>query len=954
MKKLIKSFILVAFFVGMTSPAWGQASTQGKEFWVSSTIVSSPNNVSAAPYIAISAEKACTVNIQGGVGNAINISQQVAAGSWNEFGNNVDPEQTNPNAGRVIVHMDASKWYPVAQKDPSTICNLAGQTNAYGLHITATENISVYVVLRADYSMDASNILPVNALGLEYYVQDYVPEAHNNSSAWSNAGNMVTMTTILATEDGTQIDITPKGNTYDGHQNGQLYTISLNKGETYYLISQKEKQLAGTHIVAKNNKKIAIFTGIALTRLPNGISARDALFEQPMPVEYWGTEFIVTRSLEKNGNLIGITATEPNTWIKVDGYVQATINTGETYYIMLQGSGDPNGRDAGTSPINQVITADVTYIETRCPCAVFSYDTGNSYRGRSNDEVVNGHGDPSSVWVSPIQQKINAITFGTCVTNKTKDHFLNIVTETATCQNTKLIALHGINSEEKTSLFSWIPVPGNTAFSYARVKISGIKVNDTSAEYTVFRLENPKGFIATIYGNGDDESYAYSAGSAAVEQGVMVDGETFTEGYRSDSRYCINSDLEFDAKVGTDIITRVNWDFGDGTTDFYGSPKTTHTYTTPGWYDVTAELYGHQVCTEESTQSLGAVHFSFRVVRQDTLYAQPAHHCIDVDSMYNGRKLTAAEIADLIANGANDTTEEEDCLIPVYITPVSFGMDTKERLDTIIGYDQAVGYNGTTYYTSQEVSDTVYPVPNSKQCTEIKEYFVKVITCADFSITSFPQHICPGEDLMNVEYKWQKGDIDSVRFYVKDMMSAVVVDTTTIPIADYYTDMTFLNLPAASILKPGKYNGHLMVYDTYCENYTIPIDFAVYYSADVFRYKFNNVLAMYSDTIGKYQFSRYEWHLIPYSDRTQDIVIGTNNPVVYLGDGVTFEIGDEVYVILTNSNGTLPSCTYRIEDAPDYTPADKSQAPARKLLIDNHFVIQKGNDIYDIYGQKVQ
>jgi hypothetical protein len=111
---------------------------------------------------------------------------------------------------------------------------------------------------------------------------------------------------------------------------------------------------------------------------------------------------------------------------------------------------------------------------------------------------------------------------------------------------------------------------------------------------------------------------------------------------------------------------------------------------------------------------------------------------------------------------------------------------------------------------------------------------------------------------------------------------------------------------------------------------------------------------MYSDTIGKYQFSRYEWHLIPYSDRTQDIVIGTNNPVVYLGDGVTFEIGDEVYVILTNSNGTLPSCTYRIEDAPDYTPADKSQAPARKLLIDNHFVIQKGNDIYDIYGQKVQ
>ena len=100
MKRFIKSLFVVNLFVGMAVQAWGQSSTEGKEFWVSSTLVCSPDKATPAPYIAISAEKACTVNIQGGLNNAINITQQVAAGSWNEFGNGTT-SQTNPNQGMV-------------------------------------------------------------------------------------------------------------------------------------------------------------------------------------------------------------------------------------------------------------------------------------------------------------------------------------------------------------------------------------------------------------------------------------------------------------------------------------------------------------------------------------------------------------------------------------------------------------------------------------------------------------------------------------------------------------------------------------------------------------------------------------------------------------------------------------------------------------------------------------
>ena len=383
MKKQLIAFLLVTLFAGITSSAWGQSSTQGKDFWVSSSLVCSPDKATPAPYIAVSAEKACTVKIEGGIGNAINITQQVAAGSWNEFGNGT-VSQTNPNAGMIKVPMDASKWYPTNISNANNVYSLAGQKNMYGLHITATEDISVYVILSSTHSMDASNILPMTALGSEYYTQDYW------SKVKSDFPDAVGLTTILGTEDGTKVDIIPNGNTYDGHLAGQLYTIDLNKGQTYYLITEKGGSLSGTHIKAKNDRKIAIYCGVPITNIPTGIAARDCLFEQPMPIEYWGTQFIATRSLEKNGNLIGITATQRDTEIKIDGYTQAYINEGETYYIMLQGSGDPNGNKAGDSPIDQVITQDVVYIETSCPCAVYNYDTGNSYKGKCNDEIVGG------------------------------------------------------------------------------------------------------------------------------------------------------------------------------------------------------------------------------------------------------------------------------------------------------------------------------------------------------------------------------------------------------------------------------------------------------------------------------------------------------------------------------------------------------------------------------------
>ena len=933
MKKQLKSLLLVAIFACITLPAWSQASTQGKEFWVSSSIVCSPaNGKGIEPYIAISSEHACTVTITGGVGNAINITRNVTAGSWTEFKNSDG--------------LTWDKWYPINTKEPASVCNLAGQKNMYGLHITATANISVYVILRGESSMDASNILPLNALGTEYYVQDFKAEAHNDKSWESNAGNMVTVTTILGTENGTMVDITPAENTFDNHAKGTTYTITLDKGQTYYLISQKENQLAGTHIVAKNDKKIAIYTGSPLTRLPNGISARDALFEQPMPVEYWGTQFIVTRSLGKNGNIIGITASQNGTEIKLDGYSQNPgiyINEGETYYIALQNAGNPQANKPGTSRVDKTIIGDVLFIETSCPCEVYSYDTGNGYVGKGKDaggavidELVDGQkGDPSSVWVSPIQQKINKITFGACYTNLTKAHFLNIVTETATSANTTLTAYMGQYGSDWSDKLIWTPVPGNPTYSYARVQIG----NDTET-INVFTLENRKGFIAHIYGNGNDESYAYSAGSAAVEQGVNVEGETFTNGYRSESKFCFGDSLSFDAKIGTDEISRVDWTFGDGTTEYYGTPQTKHKYTTPGWYDVTAELYGHQVCTEEDNVWLGRVQFSFRVVRADTIPVAPRDSCLTIQQQAQIVAEKGQQHLDSLVTYGETTIINPDapCYEDKLFSFVKYGLETKTVFDSTV-FDGAE-IDGRWYDSDATVSWTV---EKPHKCPQHFTCNLTVITCLKIDVPNNPaaQFICPGENL-EIPYTKAKGHISNATFSVPGL-----IDKADVTFDDNANNGTFI-LPTSSIEKAGIYKGTLYIEDHDCDSViTVPVDFTVKYPSDIFKFKFNNVLAVYQNT--GYEFTAYQWVV------NDEPVLDANSSIYYLGQGNTFNEGDVVYVLLTDKDGlVLPSCPQTLTDIQDYNPEPEEPAQAHKKIVNRRFVIQRGEDIYDIYGQKVK
>lgn len=958
MNKLIKSLLIVALCTTMVSSAWSQASTEGKEFWVALLMANSPSGFSEGsfePFIAISTKKKCQVTVS-------NPSQ-----NWKQ-----DTRTVNANDWLVIKDIPLDKWYDKNW----TASNASEKVTKFGIKVEATEEVSVYAAIRMEYSYDATNILPITALQNDYIIQDYPVY---NSEGESHADFV-----ILATEDNTTVAITPSSATQGGKSAGTRFTVDLQKGETYQVIGLDKQSFSGTRVTAYSTsdhsapKPIAVFQGADFTQVPGGKSARDCLYEQAMPLDYWGTEFVVSRSVEKDANRIRITAADNATNISIDGSFAKKLQPGETWEFEMSEDLATNMASAiakAGREVPLILNGDVHYIKATCPVAVYSYDVSSDYRFSSTEKL----GDPSMVWISPLQQRISKITFGACGTSgsegHTNKHYVNIVCRTADVSTVKL------SSELRSNIAtSFQPVPGNPSYSYARVFLVD---TDGSTVDKVYTLTSSSGVVAHVYGSGFNESYAYSVGSAAVKQGINVNGEIFSDGYISNSKFCINEVVEFDANVGNDDISRVNWNFGDGTKAFNGDAQTTHTYTTPGWYDVTAELYGHQVCTEESDQFLGSVSFTFRFVRQDTIVVDPMHKCLKVDTLLDN----PAERARLLSEGDISYDPVENCFDTVHMHLVVWGEEREETLDPIVANDSAFAF-GRWFYSSEDYEDFIM---NETGCETHRKCNIKVITCLRMDVETDPAklHSCAGEQFA-LTYTKQKGDISEsgarliilpascpdpelvARRYLKsddgeqeppappaeEVCVALVDKTITWSDMNHESDgVGTIYLPTEDF-KPGLYKVIIIVTDDNCldaDEKPIQLTFvrtiAVDYPKDIIVHKlFNNVLAVLNAANnGGYQFVAFQWY------RNGEPIPGATSAVYHSDE--PFNNGDQYHVEVTDINGTtLPSCDKQISGMPDEPQIDDepAAAPAQKLLKGNQMVIRLDGHIFNIFGQRIQ
>ena len=925
MKRSWMIIALVAMLSSFSAPLFAQASTEGKEFWVALTIGRGPEDKGDGfeAFICVSSKtRKGTVTVTNPQTNWVKTYQIPNTTGWLK-----------------ITDIPQNAIYPYAQNETGQQ-KASGKTFQTGLLVTCDEEVSVFAGLRYTNAFDASNILPITALQSEYIIQDYPPFA--NKTPTTSFSNFC----ILATENNTKVEITPHAKTYDGRPANTPFTVTLNEGEVYYVVSEqatgkedsddsKYKCLSGSYVKATDGKKIAVFNGDICTRTPNGVSARDIHYEQAMPTDYWGTEFVITRSMEKDANRFRITAMEDGTQVEINGQYFTTINARETYEIELAVASDMKNFDLDTK--NQII-ADVAYIKTSCPCAIYNYDTGNSYASKNASELYkignkDVYGDPSMTWVSPIQQKINEITFGVMNTDKTTRHFVNIVTLTSDIASVELQEVnYGQYSNNLITPAVFKPVPSNPRYSYARLKL-------TENTNTTYHIKNKTGFIAHVYGNGDDESYAYSVGSSAVKRGVAVDGENYTEGYISETVYCIGTEISFDAQVGTDVIDKVDWDFGDGISEAGGTPQTTHIYDSPGWYDITANIYAHKECPY-SQYPAEEVRFSFRVRRPDTIKTVVRGDCLAWDD-------TTSPTQEI------DSVQPDNCATDNFeIRTIVHGRDTRDVLDTTIVARDSVyipeekkWYYSNSFPQGKGIVEGTTERTNADGCTHTHayKYDLTILTCLEMDVPNNPEqlYVCPDseDEMFAIPFRYVKGQISEAH---------LLLDTKELELEPVITPTDTVLQVATNSLIPGNYSTKIRIYDAVCDQ-TLTYDYnlLVYYPSNIFKLKFGNVFAVYLPAFnGGYEFTRYQW----YKDGQP--IEGATSSIYHTTE--PFPAGASYYVLLTRKDGVvLPSCEQTIPEAADGSNVQKAPA-AEKVLRNQRLHIRLDGTVYDIYGSRIE
>ena len=476
------------------------------------------------------------------------------------------------------------------------------------LHITSEKGKPISLIA-ANYktkSFDVAAILPTSSLMSEYRIQTYPPSAHEDNSQGSHFA-------IVAADSNVVVDITPTVWTKMNRKAGETFTTdTLQKGQVYYVWTGEGEgdgfDFTGTVVKARNNKKIAVFNGNRHTNIPSKVRDRDHVYSQAMPINYWGKRFAITSSLTTIDN-----QASGSSYKKLDGYwervdkirVQALVDKtvvkidGDTVHIFDFENGSANDKkhffefDFGDTTDVMAGYKEKTsmpfyhgashFVETSCPSAVHLFMTSDQYdhtkKKVDNVEYKYCNGDPSLIWVNPIEQKIDTLTFGTFQTDQVKDHFINIVTQKDNVQSVRL------DSNDISDQFS--ELQGNPDYMFARI---------TGVEDRAHTLTADSGFIAHVYGFGLRESYGYPAGGRTLDLTafITINGKI----YRADADnapICGDDTVRFGAELNYEYDS-IYWAFGDGkdTITYPGMDTMPHFYEQAGTYKgAYALIYRH-------------------------------------------------------------------------------------------------------------------------------------------------------------------------------------------------------------------------------------------------------------------------------------------------------------------------------------------------------------------------
>lgn len=562
-------------------------STEGKDFWVTFMQADQDANNALVLSLSISSREDCQVTIEnpftGYTEDVIVTANQmklVELYNGNVLAGNA--RSAMAGTGKVCYAVNSEK------------------VDTCALHVTATKNISLFATSYKKATFDATNVLPTPSLLDEYIIQTYTPSDHDGPNATQGSHFA-----IIAAEDNTIVDYCPSVNTErindaikrrDGgyelteeelelinYQFGRdtLHSPVLNAGQVYYVWTGKkdkeEGDLSGTYVKARNGKKIAVFQGCPHTNIPYQKEQRDHIFSQAMPIQYWGNTFVLTASASRPVDIIRILALHDGTEVRINGNLVHTFNFAnepKRYWEFEIGTEGTYAKEGSC------------LVTTSCPCAAHLFMVSQRYHGDKNS-----NGDPAMLWVNPIEQQIDQVTFATYASsNGTTSHYVNVVTDQPD--------LMTISGGTTTPTMTFNPVSGSSTYYYAQVSLG-----NEATSYTL--KSNGSNFIAHVYGFTKNESYGYSAGGATVplSQSIYINGEEFSPD--KENNLCGKDTVHFACKPDF-MPDSVIWHFGDGTPDVVLVQDTTtvvkHYYTGSQDYNAVCYIYRNSsnVCVGQS------------------------------------------------------------------------------------------------------------------------------------------------------------------------------------------------------------------------------------------------------------------------------------------------------------------------------------------------------------------
>ncbi|MDH7516236.1 MAG: T9SS type A sorting domain-containing protein [Bacteroidota bacterium] len=194
----------------------------------------------------------------------------------------------------------------------------------FGIRITSDRPISVYEGSLMERHSDASLVLPLSALGTKYVTAGY------------NYQDTDEHLVVCATQDGTSVSITPFGMTSTRRPARVPFTIALDKGEVYEVVSGILGSFGGlTGSFVEADKPVVVFSGARTGWIPeNARSTYGFLnphFDQIPPIRHLGTMYILVPFLSRFGS---------DTWKVVSTEDATDVTIGNDPPVHLSQAGD--------------------------------------------------------------------------------------------------------------------------------------------------------------------------------------------------------------------------------------------------------------------------------------------------------------------------------------------------------------------------------------------------------------------------------------------------------------------------------------------------------------------------------------------------------------------------------------------------------------------------------------